>query len=93
MDIYARLKKDIEKIVDYEIEPFEMEEDDIIGLIEDLVGAYENLEEEFEDYKQKYEELLAVYENLKTIEAFTRTRINELKKENETLRKELKKRL
>ena len=52
MDIGYRLKKDIEKIVDYEIEPFEMEEDDIIGLIEDLVGAYENLEEEFEDYKQ-----------------------------------------
>lgn len=45
------------------------------------------------DYKQKYEELSSAYENLKNIEAFTRTRIKELKKENETLKKELKKRL
>ena len=45
------------------------------------------------DYKQKYEELFSAYENLKNIEAFTRTRIKELKKENETLKKELKKRL
>lgn len=45
------------------------------------------------DYKKKYEELSIVYENLKNIEAFSRTRINELKKENESLRKELKKRL
>lgn len=45
------------------------------------------------DYKQKYEELFSAYENLKNIEAFTRTRIKKLKKENETLKKELKKRL
>lgn len=45
------------------------------------------------DYKQKYEELSSAYENLKNIEAFTRTRIKELKKENESLRKELNKRL
>ena len=45
------------------------------------------------DYKQKYEELLVMYDNLKNVEAFTRTRIKELKKENETLKKELKKRL
>ncbi len=45
------------------------------------------------DYKQKYEELSSAYENLKNIEAFTRTRIKELKKENEILRKELNKRL
>lgn len=45
------------------------------------------------DYKKRYEELYIVYENLKNIEAFSRTRINELKKENESLRKELKKRL
>lgn len=45
------------------------------------------------DYKKKYEELSNTYENLKNIEAFTRTRIKELKKENETLKKELKKRL
>lgn len=46
MDIYAGLKKDIEKIVGYKIEPFEMEEDDIISLIEDLVSEYEYLKEE-----------------------------------------------
>lgn len=44
------------------------------------------------DYKQKYEELLVMYDNLKNVEAFTRTRIKELKKENDTLRKELRKR-
>lgn len=44
------------------------------------------------DYKQKYEELLVMYDNLKNIEAFTRTRIKELKKENDTLKKELRKR-
>ena len=48
MDIYARLKKDIEKIVGYKIEPFEMEEDDIISLIEDLVSEYEYLKEELD---------------------------------------------
>lgn len=44
------------------------------------------------DYKQKYEELLVMYDNLKNVEAFTRTRIKELKKENDTLKKELRKR-
>lgn len=44
------------------------------------------------DYKQKYEELLVMYDNLKNVEAFTRTRIKELKKENNTLKKELRKR-
>lgn len=43
------------------------------------------------DYKQKYEELLVMYDNLKNVEAFTRTRIKELKKENDTLKKELRK--
>lgn len=45
------------------------------------------------DYKQKYEELLVMYDNLKNIEAFTRVRMKEMKKENETLKKEIKKRL
>lgn len=45
------------------------------------------------DYKQKYEELLVMYNNLKNIEAFTRVRMKEMKKENETLKKEFKKRL
>lgn len=44
------------------------------------------------DYKQKYEELLVMYDNLKNVEAFTRTRIKELTKENNTLKKELRKR-
>lgn len=43
------------------------------------------------DYKQKYEELLVMYDNLKNVEAFTRTRIKELTKENKTLKKELRK--
>lgn len=56
MDIDYSLKKDIEKIVNYEIEPFEMTEDDVISLLEDLVDQYHILEKEFEDYKQDVED-------------------------------------
>lgn len=56
MDIDSSLKKDIEKIVDYEIEPFEMTEDDVISLLEDLVSKYQILKKEFEDYKQDIED-------------------------------------
>lgn len=56
MDIDYSLKKDIEKIVNYEIEPFEMTEDDVISLLEDLVGKYQILKKEFEDYKQDIED-------------------------------------
>ena len=56
MDIDFNLKKDIEKIVNYEIEPFEMTEDDVISLLEDLVDQYHILEKEFEDYKQDVED-------------------------------------
>ena len=55
MDIDYSLKKDIEKIVGYEIEPFEMIEDDVISLLEDLVGKYRTLEEELENTKQDLE--------------------------------------
>ncbi len=48
MDIYYNLKKDIEKIVGYKIEPFEMEEDDVISLLEDLVYEYESLKDELD---------------------------------------------
>lgn len=51
-----------------------------------------NKNSEETNYKEKYEKLYIAYENMKNIEAFTRVRINELKKENENLRKELKKR-
>lgn len=56
MDIDYSLKKGIEKIVNYEIEPFEMTEDDAISLVEDLVDQYHVLEKEFEDYKQDVED-------------------------------------
>lgn len=56
MDIDYSLKKDIEKIVNYEIEPFEMTEDDVIRLLEELVGKYQILKKEFEDYKQDIED-------------------------------------
>ena len=56
MDIDYSLKKDIEKIVGYEIEPFEMIEDDVISLLEDLVGKYRTLEEELENNKQDLED-------------------------------------
>lgn len=56
MDIDYSLKKDIEKIVNYEIEPFEMTEDDVISLVEDLVNQYHILEKEFEDYKKDIED-------------------------------------
>lgn len=56
MDIDYSLKKDIEKIVGYEIEPFEMIEDDVISLLEDLVGKYRTLEEELENTKQDLED-------------------------------------
>lgn len=56
MDIDYSLKKDIEKIVNYEIEPFEFGEDDVIRLLEDLVGKYQILKKEFEDYKQDVED-------------------------------------
>lgn len=56
MDIDYSLKKDIEKIVGYEIEPFEMIEDDVISLLENLVGKYRTLEEELENTKQDLED-------------------------------------
>lgn len=56
MDIDYSLKKDIEKIVNYEIEPFEFAEDDVIRLLEDLVSNYHILKEKFEDYKQDVED-------------------------------------
>lgn len=56
MDIDYNLKNDIEKIVGYKIEPFEMIEDDIISLLEDLVGKYRTLEEELENTKQDLED-------------------------------------
>lgn len=63
------------------------------------VAVFKKIKSEENDYKEKYENLKVTYdnlkvtyENIKNIEAFTRTRIKELKKENESLRKELKKR-
>ena len=56
MDIDYSLKKDIEKIVGYEIETFEMIEDDVISLLETLVGKYRTLEEELENTKQDLED-------------------------------------
>lgn len=56
MDIDHSLKKDIEKIVNYEIEPMSLEEDDVIGILEDLVGKYRTLEEELENTKQDLED-------------------------------------
>lgn len=56
MDIDYSLKKNIEKIVGYEIEPMTLEEDDVIGLLEDLVGKYRTLEEELENTKQDLED-------------------------------------
>lgn len=56
MDIDHSLKKDIEKIVDYEIEPMTLEEDDVISILEDLVSNYHILKKEFEDYKKYIED-------------------------------------
>lgn len=56
MDIDYSLKKDVEKIVGYEIEPMTLEEDDVIGLLEDLVGKYRTLKEELENTKQDLED-------------------------------------
>lgn len=56
MDIDHSLKKDIEKIVDYEIEPMSLEEDDVIGILENLVGKYRTLEEELQNTKQDLED-------------------------------------
>ncbi len=56
MDIDYSLKKDIEKIVDYEIEPMTLEENDVIGILEDLVSNYRILKEKFEDYKKDIED-------------------------------------
>ena len=56
MDIDYSLKKDIEKIVNYEIEPFEMAEDDVISLLEDLVNSYQYLEAKLNDLKKDVED-------------------------------------
>ena len=56
MDIDHSLKKDIEKIVDYEIEPMTLKEDDVISILEDLVSNYHILKKEFEDYKKYIED-------------------------------------
>lgn len=56
MDIDYSLKKDIEKIVGYEIEPMTLEENDAISLLEDLVSNYHILKKEFEDYKKDIED-------------------------------------
>lgn len=56
MDIDYSLKKDIEKIVGYEIEPMSLEEDDVIGILENLVGKYRTLEEELQNTKQDLED-------------------------------------
>lgn len=56
MDIDYSLKKNIEKIVDYEIEPMTLKEDDVISILEDLVSNYHILKKEFEDYKKYIED-------------------------------------
>lgn len=56
MDIDYSLKKDIEKIVNYEIEPFEMAEDDVISLLENLVNSYKCLETKLNDLKKDVED-------------------------------------
>lgn len=56
MDIDYSLKKDIEKIVNYEIEPFEMAEDDAISLLENLVNSYKYLETKLNDLKKDVED-------------------------------------
>lgn len=56
MDIDYSLKKDIEKIVNYEIEPFEMAEDDVISLLENLVNSYKYLETRLNDLKKDVED-------------------------------------
>lgn len=56
MDIDYNLKKEIEKIVNYEIEPFEMAEDDVISLLEDLVNSYQYLRTKLNDLKKDVED-------------------------------------
>lgn len=56
MDIDYNLKKDIEKIVNYEIKPFQMAEDDVISLLEDLVNSYQYLEAKLNDLKKDVED-------------------------------------
>lgn len=56
MDIDSKLKEDIEKIVGYKINPFEMEEDDVIDLIENLVSEYVSLKEEYENLQRDLED-------------------------------------
>lgn len=56
MDVDYSLKKDIEKIVNYEIVPFEMTENDVISLLEDLVNSYKYLETRLNDLKKDVED-------------------------------------
>ena len=56
MDVDYSLKKDIEKIVNYEIVPFEMTENNVISLLEDLVNSYKYLETRLNDLKKDVED-------------------------------------
>lgn len=56
MDIDYNMKKEIEGIVKYTINPMTMEEDDIINVIDDLIYEYHNLKEEHEKLKQDLED-------------------------------------
>lgn len=55
------------------------------------VAMFKRVKKEENEFKEKYEKLKEAYENLKNIEAFTRLEFKKIKKENETLKKELKK--
>lgn len=55
------------------------------------VAVFKRVKKEENEFKEKYEKLKEAYENLKNIEAFTRLEFKKIKKENETLKKELKK--
>jgi hypothetical protein len=61
-------------------------------MIEKFKNEENDYKEKYENLKVTYDNLKVTYENIKNIEAFTRVKIAELKKENESLRKELKKR-
>lgn len=56
MNINGDLKKRIENILKYVIDPYEMDVDYMADILEEIVSEYENLQDKYNDLEQQIED-------------------------------------
>ena len=54
MDIDLKVRLD--DVLDYRVDPYGLDEDDLFEIIEEVVSKYENLQEKYNDLEQQIED-------------------------------------